>query len=325
MVLLQRALRWVVLPLPAAIDPALLAAGAGLVVIWALAIADSFAGRDGFTIIQRFFFPAAALAVWLAVFQLVPLSPFDRSAPRRPAWPAFGGFALFAGASAFIASQSGGQPWGTIAIAAASYLSLFGAAVLRRQQGGWGIAILVMVQLSAAATAFFLTTGPLATAAAPLLSILAVASLLLARRLLPRPVAPLDQLAAIVAAVRNIALPLVLSGVSGVLLALMIGGQPSALSRLLVPVAGLAASRLVAEEVFLRLWLLPVLERRFGAALALLLAAGCSAVLASVIRPFGLSPFAAAAAAFAAAFAAGVLARRTRNGPAVVVFRLLAG
>ncbi|GIW06423.1 MAG: hypothetical protein KatS3mg060_1228 [Dehalococcoidia bacterium] len=323
--MLHRALQRVVVPLPTALDPALGAVVAGLLVIGALAAVDGMASRDGFAVIQRFALPAAALVVWTALFQtLRPTTVLVESG--RPSWPAAGGLLLSAGAAIFIASQSSGQPWGVVAIAAASYLSLFGAAVLRRQPGGWGVALVVVVQLAMAATAFLLLPAPWSVPAAALLSVVALAFLIVLRWvILPRRFAPLDELAGHLAALRGLLPALIGAAAASIVLSLMIGGQTAALGRLLVPVAGLAATRLVAEEVFLRLWLLPSLERRLGAALALVLTAGCSAAVAAAVRPAGWSPAAAAAAAAAAALAAGLLARRTRNGPAVVVFRLLVG
>lgn len=313
------------MPMPARFDPALLATAMGAGGIWALAAIEAALSRDGFAIIQRFGLPAAALIVWVGLFHGFPAGPV-RSSAARPVWPAVGGLALVAASAAFLAGQAKGQPWGEVAIATASYLALFGAAALRRDGGSWGVGLVMLVQLGAGAVAFLVFAGPGSVVVAAVGATMVLAALVVLRRFLaPRRLQPLDDVAAIIGALRDRFPLLIAAAVASVVLSLMIGGQTTAITRLLVPFAGLAATRLVAEEVFLRLWLLPSLERRVGAAVALLLTATCSAVLAAVVRPVGLSPFVAAASALAAALAAGVLARRTRNGPAVVVFRLLAG
>ncbi|MFN8533706.1 MAG: hypothetical protein U0556_09180 [Dehalococcoidia bacterium] len=321
MLVLNRTLRRVVPPFPLALDSAIVAGGIGLTAIVALGALDG-AGRDGFAAIQRFGLPAACLVLWVALFRLQPESP-TTNVDDRAWWPAAAGFALAAAAGAFIAAQSSGQPWGLLAIAAASYLALFGAAVLRRQPGSGGVAAIVGIELISAAVAFALIPSAFAAAAAATASLVLIAALMLLRRL--RTAGPLDELAGILTQLRTMLPLLAAAAATGVLLSLVIGGQTAAFARLIVPLAGLAASRLVAEEIFLRVWLLPGMERRFGGLSALLISAALSGAIAAVIRPGGVSPLAAAAGGIAAGLAAGVLARRTRNAPAVVVFRLIAG
>ncbi|MCS6800865.1 MAG: hypothetical protein RMM58_08985 [Chloroflexota bacterium] len=325
MLIVHRAFRRAALPFSLPFDPALAATVGALGAVGMLAAVEAAGSRDGVAIIQQFGLPAASLVVWVGLFHwAVPATPLP--APARPLWPVIGGLVLAAAATTFIAAQSNGQPWGMVAIAAASYFSLFGAAVLRREGGSGGLLLLLLVQLAAGAGAFALFSGPVTALVAATVASLVIGVLLAVRPLLlPRRLPPLEEIASLLGALRSVALVLVAAAAAGVILSLVIGGQTAALGRLLVPLVGLAATRLVAEEVFLRLWLLPCLERRIGAAVPLLLTAACSAAIAAVARPTGLSPVAAAASALAPALAAGVLARRTRNGPAVVVFRLLAG
>jgi hypothetical protein len=325
MLVLHRAIRRVAVPIPTRFDPTLLATAVGLGGVGALASLEAALSRDGFAVIQRFGLPAAALVVWVTVFHWFPVRP-SRSVAARPVWPAAGGLALATASAVFLAGHAQGQPWGVVALAIASYLALFGAAALRRDGGSWGLGLVVIVQLGAGAVAFTLVDGPVSAVVGAVGATVVLAALLALRRFVsPRHVRPLDELATIAVALREVIPLLLAAAVASVALSLMIGGQTTAMIRLLVPFVGVAATRLVAEEVLLRLWLLPSLERRVGAAIALLLTAAWSGAIAAVVRPASLSPFAAAAAALAAALAAGVLARRTGNGPAVVVFRLLAG
>jgi hypothetical protein len=265
------------------------------------------------------------LIAWLGILRFAPRAT-ARFPIERPWWPALGGLVIASVAGALIAAQAGGQAWGVIAIAAIAYLTVLAAAILRHQPAMGGLILLLAIQIVSAGAAFALVPGWFSLVAASLGTLLIAGGLLAGRRILPAAVAgPVDDLAALLLTLRP-ALPVIcVAAGAGIALGLVIGGQTAAISRLLVPLAGLAASRLVAEELFLRVWLLPALERRLGAGIAILLAAAASAALAFLIRPAGLSPAAAAAFALAASIAAGVLARETRNASATVLFRLVAG
>jgi membrane protease YdiL (CAAX protease family) len=118
-------------------------------------------------------------------------------------------------------------------------------------------------------------------------------------------------------------LVLTVAAVVSVIAWLTIGGQPTAVSRLLMPLTGIIATRLVAEELLLRVWLLPVLGRRIGDAAAIVLLALVSAGIAIVLRPAGISPIVAAAPALAASLAGGLLSLRMRRPAVTILFRLL--
>jgi membrane protease YdiL (CAAX protease family) len=311
--------RTLALPLLLARDPAIAAGMVGLTAIWALAVVESWAIRDGLAVAQRFGLAAALLVVWLVVFRLQPL--VAASAHEYPAWPAAGALVVIAAATSFIPRQAQGQPWGVLATAAASYLALFGAAVLRRQSGGWGLALLVLLEVMLASVAYLLVPAPLATAAVALGTAFVLLLVLAGRFLFPLP-RPCAELADLLLCLRPLLPALALAAAASVLLSLVISGQPAALGRLMIPLVGIAASRLVAEEVVLRGWLLPYLERRFGSVLALVVTALASGAIAATAQVPGGSPAAPAALALAAALAAGVLAQRQRNLPAVVLFRL---
>lgn len=321
--MLSRSVRRLSFSLGTSIDETIALGVAGIGGIAMLALIESIVSRDGFAVLQRFGWPAASLAVWLGIFHFLP-TVRTRMTPRRSGWPAALGLGLTVAASVMIAKQAEGEAWGIIAMAAISYLLLLGTALLRREPIGWALPVLLVIETAAAGTAFLVLPGAYTLPAAAALTVVFAAVFLAVGSLLPGPVgAAAGDLRRLLINLRPYAMLLLIAGGAGAALALVIGGQASAPSHLLVPLAGLAATRLVAEEIMLRVWLMPSIGRRIGASPAILLTAFISAGIALAVRPATGAPLGVVALAFAASLASGVLWRETRSTPAAVIFRLL--